>query len=36
MADSEDLAVVHADPNEIGVYEIQSLCMNCHDEARVS
>lgn len=23
--------VVHADPNELGVYEIESLCMNCQD-----
>jgi hypothetical protein len=23
--------VVHADPNEAGVYEIESLCMNCED-----
>ncbi|KAJ9613097.1 nucleolar zinc-finger protein [Cladophialophora chaetospira] len=32
MADSENPAVLHADPNETGVYEIESLCMNCHDE----
>ena len=23
--------VVHADPNEVGMYEIESLCMNCED-----
>jgi hypothetical protein len=35
MANSEAPSVVHADPNETGVYEIQSLCMNCHDEVRL-
>lgn len=35
MADLEDPTVVHADPNETGVYEIESLCMNCRDEVRV-
>lgn len=29
---SED--VVHADPNEVGMYEIESLCMNCEDNVR--
>lgn len=23
--------VVHADPNDVGMYEIESLCMNCED-----
>ncbi|KIW63844.1 hypothetical protein PV04_08816 [Phialophora macrospora] len=32
MANPEAPSVVHADPNETGVYEIQSLCMNCRDE----
>lgn len=32
MAETEQPGVVHADPNEIGLYEIQSLCMNCRDE----
>ncbi|EXJ55354.1 zinc finger protein [Cladophialophora yegresii CBS 114405] len=32
MADAEAPSVVHADPNETGVYEIESLCMNCRDE----
>lgn len=35
MAESENPGVVHADPNEIGVYEIESLCMNCRDEVCV-
>lgn len=26
--------VVHADPNEVGMYEIESLCMNCEDNVR--
>ncbi|OAP57261.1 hypothetical protein AYL99_07999 [Fonsecaea erecta] len=32
MADSDAPAVVHVDPTETGVYEIESLCMNCRDE----
>ncbi|KIW98323.1 uncharacterized protein Z519_01907 [Cladophialophora bantiana CBS 173.52] len=32
MAESEAPTVVRADPNEVGVYEIESLCMNCRDE----
>lgn len=36
MADSETPAVISADPNETGVYEIESLCMNCRDEVRES
>lgn len=26
--------VVQADPNEVGMYEIESLCMNCEDNVR--
>ena len=36
MADSEEPAVLHADPNDTGVYEIESLCMNCHDEVGIA
>ncbi|KIV93728.1 hypothetical protein PV10_04923 [Exophiala mesophila] len=31
MANTNAPGVIHADPNETGVYEIESLCMNCHD-----
>jgi hypothetical protein len=33
MAQTENDGVLHADPNDVGVYEIESLCMNCHDNA---
>ncbi|EXJ92368.1 zinc finger protein [Capronia epimyces CBS 606.96] len=32
MAATGTPSVVHVDPNEVGVYEIQSLCMNCRDQ----
>ncbi|EXJ94114.1 zinc finger protein [Capronia coronata CBS 617.96] len=32
MAATGTPSVVHVDPNEAGVYEIESLCMNCRDE----
>ncbi|KAL6251873.1 nucleolar zinc-finger protein [Rhinocladiella similis] len=31
MADTSAPQVVHAEPNETGLYEIESLCMNCRD-----
>ncbi|KAK5059888.1 hypothetical protein LTR84_009771 [Exophiala bonariae] len=31
MAENHSAGVLHADPNETGVYEIESLCMNCRD-----
>lgn len=31
MSSTEAPEVVQADPNETGVYEIESLCMNCRD-----
>lgn len=31
MASPSDPEVVQAEPNETGVYEIESLCMNCRD-----
>lgn len=31
MAENHSTGVLHADPNETGVYEIESLCMNCRD-----
>ncbi|KEF53998.1 zinc finger protein [Exophiala aquamarina CBS 119918] len=31
MAENNPPGVIHADPNETGVYEIESLCMNCRD-----
>ena len=24
--------VVHADPNDVGLYELESLCMNCEED----
>ncbi|EHY54056.1 nucleolar zinc-finger protein [Exophiala dermatitidis] len=32
MSEIEAPTVVHVDPNEAGIYEIPSLCMNCRDE----
>lgn len=31
MADASAPQVVHAEPNETGLYELESLCMNCRD-----
>lgn len=35
MAEDHPSGVIHADPNEIGLYEIESLCMNCRDNVRM-
>ncbi|KAK4940858.1 nucleolar zinc-finger protein [Elasticomyces elasticus] len=32
MSNTQAPEVVQADPNETGVYEIESLCMNCRDD----
>jgi hypothetical protein len=35
VEEPENEGVVHADPNEVGLYELESLCMNCEENVRI-